>query len=633
MTRSTSQRRRPRRRHHPLRKIDGRHPLKRAAPDCYVGYRARRRHDSEVAYFNFGLAREMGLIPSRHPDRLTADLRRAILETFSLVIINEYDFLNGTPIPRRDLLPHGYMATRYLQLQHPDKRGANSGDGRSVWNGCVTRGGVTWDVSSCGTGVTRLCPATSQHKTFFRTGNYIASYGCGTAALAEGINAALMSEIFHRNGIATERVLAVLALPSGLAINVRAARNLLRPSHFLVHLRADNREPLRQAVDFFIDRQVANGDWPALPAGRDRRGARRRYGYLAEDAARTFARATATFESEYIFCWLDWDGDNILADGSIVDYGSIRQFGLYHREYRFEDTNRMSTTIPEQRRKARHLVQKYAQIRDFLVSGKKTPLTSFARDPILALFDAEFERIKRLRLLHKIGFDEPTANGLLEKAGDELLLFSRAFTSFERARSSRGPVKVPDGLSWNAIYCMRDVLRELPVRCGELLTRAAEQGKSEPADALLCLPADELIEIALSSYASRSDRTPSRHRRRMARELQRGYVALLRAAAELRGEPLERTLHHAAQRAAVINQRDRITGDGIDHAASRLIRRRRQLSVEALYHVVQRFTDSQDLDPARAVNCSTRAKPAPAPLEERVLASLTRATRDFREGL
>ena len=93
-----------------------------------------------------------------------------------------------------------------------------------------------------------------------------------------------------------------------------------------------------------------------------------------------------------MFCWLDWDGDNVLADGSIIDYGSVRQFGLYHREYRFEDVDRMSTTIPEQRRKARGIVQKYAQIRDFLVTGVRSPLQSFARDPVLDLFDAEFHR-------------------------------------------------------------------------------------------------------------------------------------------------------------------------------------------------------------------------------------------------
>ncbi len=616
-----------------LRRIDGRHPLKRASPDCYVAYRARRRHDSDVAYFNFALAREMGLIPARHPDRLTADLRRSLLDTFSLVIINEYDFLNGTRVPARDLLPHSYMATRYLQLQHPDKRGENSGDGRSIWNGCLTLGGVTWDISSCGTGVTRLCPATSEQKTFFKTGNYVASYGCGTAALAEGINAALMSEVFHRNGIATERVLAVLVLPSGLAINVRAAKNLLRPSHMFVHLRQGKLESLRATADFFIDRQVANGEWPALSDTGDRRRAVRRYHYMAEDAARTFARVTATFESEYIFCWIDWDGDNILADGSVIDYGSVRQFGLYHREYRFEDLDRMSTSIPEQRRKARHLVQKYAQMRNFLVSGEKAPLSSFARDATLTLFDDEFDRVKRLLLLRKIGFEEATAERLLREAEDELRRFATLFTSFEHARSSRGPGKVPDGLSWNAIYCMRDLLRVLPRHFAERLAERGEQTKSGPVDAGLLMSTREFLDIALSSYATPADRKPSDYRKRMTRKFQRSYLALMRVAAKAHGNPLESVLRDVAERAKVINHHARITGDSIDHAANGLIRRLGQLSAESLYRLVQSFTDYQDLNSERVAGRTAGGENSLSPLEERVLASLIKLTHDFREGL
>jgi uncharacterized protein YdiU (UPF0061 family) len=611
-----------------LSRIDGRHPFKQAAPEAYVDYRARRLRDSEVAYFNFGLAREMGLIPAGHPDRLTAALRRTLLETFSLVILNEYDFLNGTRVPSRDLLPHSYMATRYLQLQHPDKRGTSSGDGRSIWNGCVTHRGVTWDVSSCGTGVTRLCPATSEFKTFFRTGNYITSYGCGTAALAEGINAAVMSEVFHRNDIPTERVLLVLVLPSGLAINVRAARNLLRPSHFFVHLRRGDLEQLRGTVDFFIDRQIANGSWPALGPGDTRVRRNRRYRHMAEDAARTFARITARFESDYIFCWLDWDGDNVLADGSIIDYGSVRQFGLYHREYRFEDTDRMSTTIPEQRRKARQIVQKYAQMRDYLIDGHKSRLDSYARDEVLEIFDAEFERTKRELLLAKLGFDAEESAYLTRHAADTLARFRRAFTSLERARSSRGPVRVPDGLSWNAIYCVRDLLRVLP---GQYAARAAAEPAAPPSQ--LVSEPDEFFEIALSDYASRKDRVASAHRRRMAREFQHGYLALAEQVARWRRQPLPGTLDRLAERARIANHASRITGDSVDHASQRLIRRRRQLSPEAVYRLIRHFTDDQDLDPDRgSANASAGGAPRDA-IEARVLSSLLRATHEFREGL
>ena len=218
-----------------FRRIDGTHPWKRRVAGGFVDYHARRRRDGQVAFFNFALAKEMGLIPAAHPDRLNPALSRAILDTFGLQILNEWDYLHGTRVPARDRLPNTYMATRYLQLQHPGRRGTTSGDGRSVWNGTTRWRGTTWDVSSCGTGVTRLCPATAWSKRFYKTGSRVASYGCGTSALDEGLAAALMSETFHRNRIPTERVLAVLGLPNGFAITVRAARNLVRPSHFFVH--------------------------------------------------------------------------------------------------------------------------------------------------------------------------------------------------------------------------------------------------------------------------------------------------------------------------------------------------------------------------------------------------------------
>ena len=593
-----------------FQRLDGRHPLQRRAPRATVCYRTRRRRDGEVAYFNFALAKEMGLVPERHPERLNSALARVILETFALAIINEYDQQRGTRFARRDLLPHPYMATRYLQLQHPDRRGRTSGDGRSIWNGTITHRGVTWDISSCGTGVTRLCPATAHSGRFYKSGSRAASYGCGTAALAEGLAAALLSETFHRNGIATERVLAVIALPGGFAINVRAGRNLLRPSHFLVHSKQGDLATLRGVADSFISRQIGNRSWPQL------RGAAARYRHLAEEAARTFARVAATFESEYVFCWLDWDGDNILADGGIVDYGSVRQFGLYHREYRFDDVDRLSTTLPEQRRKARAIVQNFAQIRDFLIHGRKAPLASYARDPVLRRFDQEFEAMSRRLLLRRIGLPDAIAERLLTRRRGRVERFRRAHAYFERARSARGPQAVPDGLSWNAVFSSRDLLRELPCRY-----RAA----AAP------IPAEDLLAIAASSYASRADRALTPQRRRMAAELQRAYLALLTAAARAARVPLASLLDRVARRSAVINRYDRITGDAIEFAAARLIRSRRSLGHDALHAVIEGLVGHQD---RRVPPAGNGAAPRPEnAAAQRVLGALLEVVADYRHGL
>ena len=593
-----------------FRRLDGRHPLQRRAPRATVCYRARRRRDGEVTFFNFALAKEMGLVPEHHPERLNAALARAILETFALAIINEYDQRRGTRFAQRDLMPRLYMATRYLQLQHPDRSGRTSGDGRSIWNGTLTHRGVTWDVSSCGTGVTRLCPATAHTGRFYKSGSRVASYGCGTAALAEGLAAALLSETFHRNGIETERVLAVIALPGGFAINVRAGRNLLRPSHFLVHSKQNDLATLRGVADSFIARQIGNRSWPQL------RGAAARYRHLAEEAARTFARIAASFESEYVFCWLAWDGDNILADGGIVDYGSVRQFGLYHREYRFDDVDRLSTTLPEQRRKARAIVQNFAQIRDFLIRGRKAPLASYAHDPVLRRFDAEFQAESRRLLLRRIGLPGSIAEQLLARRRGLVERFRRAHAYFERARAARGPQMVSDGLSWNAVYSSRDLLRELPCRY-----RAAA----------VPIAAEELLAIAASSYASRADRTLTPQRRRMAGELQRAYLALLGAAARAGRLPLASLLDRVARRSAVINRYDRITGDAVEYAAARLIRSRRSLGQEALHAVIEGLVGHQDRRvPAASNGSAPRPESAAA---QRVLGALLEVVAEYRHGL
>ena len=551
-------------------RIDGRHPFREAVPGGCVDYPARRRRDGEVAYFNFALAREMGLISASHPDRMTPGLARAVLDAFAIVIVNEYDVAHGIHVPRRDRLPFPYMATRYLQLQHSDRRGTTSGDGRSVWNGHWRHDGVTWDLSSCGTGVTRLCPATAETQRFYKSGSRRASYGCGTAAIDEGLGAALLSEIFHRNGIATERVLAVIALPGGYAINVRAARNLLRPSHLFAPLKQNDLPRLREIVAYAAAREQANGGLARERTVADTARA------LASRVARSFGRAAATFEREYVFCWLDWDGDNVLLDGSIIDYGSVRQFGLFHREYRFDDGPRWSTSILEQKSKAREIVRCFAQIAEFVATGRRSPLRAFRRDPLVAEFDREFATTRDRLLLRRMGFDARTERALLEQGRALVRRFDRAHGWFERARSARGRVAVPDGITWNAVYSTRDLLRELP----RIYAR-------DPRP----LPARLLLSLAASSYASRSDRRVTPTRARWCRELQVSYLALVRRAARLTRRTSADVLAALATRSGAINVYARVTGDAISHAATLLARHRRHLGPDALYEIVDRFAD------------------------------------------
>ena len=590
--------------------LDGSHPFQEAVPGGYVPYRARRRSGVRVVWFNFALAREMGLIPAGHPDTLTPPLRRALRRTFGLVIINEYDLKHGPRVSPRDLLPGTYMATRYLQLQHPDRRGTTSGDGRSVWNGTVHHRGKAWDVSSCGTGVTRLCPATATEGRFFQTGSNEASYGCGTASLHEGMETVLMSEIFHRNGLNTERVLAILRAPDDFGIVVRAAPNLLRPSHFLAPLKQGRRDRLQAMTDLHIQRQVQNNQFPTVT------GRPARYRHWAREMARTFGRVAAVLESEYIFLWLDWDGDNILSDGGIIDYGSVRQMGLCHREYRFDDGPRFSTSLTEQRRKARSLVQNFAQIRDFLIHGKKSPLRSFAADPILSLFDETFRDTRLHRLLLRVGLPEPLAEQMLSRRREKVMAFEQAHASIERTRSARGPQPVADGINWNAVFSSRDLLRRLPRRLHE----------NQP------IAARDILEMAYSSYATRKDRLPTAHRRRQAQQFLRSYRDLLDAAAGISGRAPRRLLATVRRRSALINRYARITGDSITHAATALLKTRQQISSSAWHRIIENFIEDQILVPELRSARQT-ARPPVRGESRAILDELHELNEMFRHGL
>jgi len=361
---------------------------------------------------------------------------------------------------------------------------------------------------------------------------------------------------------------AVIALPGGFAVNVRAARNLLRPSHLFAPLKQNDLARLKPAVDYAIGRERRNGRLAPTRTAADG------YRAFAEAAARAFGRSAAIFEREYVFCWLDWDGDNVLLDGSIVDYGSVRQFGLYHREYRFDDGPRWSTTIPEQKAKARAIVRCFAQIAHALIAGRLAPLSKFAHDPLLDVFNASFVETRDRLLLRHAGFDSKSEDLLLARARPLVKRFDRAHHWFETARSARGRVPVPDGITWDAIYSTRDLLREL----SRIYAR-------DPRP----LPSESVLEIAASSYASRADRRPTPARRRRAREFQSAYLALARRAARLTGHPMRAVLADLAARSATINAYVRITGDAVTHAAARLARARKTLGPDGLFEVVDRF--------------------------------------------
>ncbi len=588
-------------------KINGQHPLQNSCPDSFIFYRVRTREKGSVAAFNFDLAKEIGLISSDHPEVLTEELTQIIIDTFGIVIINEYDIENEIEFPKEEIRPHMYMATRYLQMQHPNKQGKTSGDGRSIWNGQVSHGGRTFDISSCGTGATKLSPATSISGKNFQTGSPDVSYGCGYSEVDEGFVSLFFSEVLHKNRIDTERVLGVLEFPGGFSINIRVHENLLRPSHFFNHLKQGNYNALRDITNYYIEKEISNGNWPDAP-----KTTKARYRYLLQKLTETFAEMAANFENEYLFCWLEWDGDNILMDGSIIDYGSVRQFGLYHDEYRYDDVEKFSTTIKEQKAKAKYIIQSFAQAIDFLITKDKKNLQEFKTNSILNNFEEIFNNKKNSTILHKIGLKPTWVNKLMQNDIATIEEFRDLFSYFEKTKSSAGLYELPDGITRDAIFCMRDILRELP----QLLLSRNEN-----------ISAIEFIEIIKSSYANEVDLELTSYREEKIKNFQNTYCKIIDLVAHHFKLSTTRILLEVTMRSSIINKYDRVTGDSISKIVELVLKHKKSLKVEGIFSLLKDIVSYQNLNP------ETRQKSSDCPKTRKIVKQVFNIVHYYRESL
>lgn len=585
-----------------IKSLDGRHPWRDVSADGYVDYPVRPRAGGRVLYFNYPLARELELIPANHVNRMDARLERALLDAFALQIVNEYDQQHG--YDPSTVRPHPCMATRYLQAQHKDKRGRTSGDGRAIWNGLIKTRRMTFDVSSRGTGATRLSPGAQLADGPVKTGDGSYGYSCGRADLDEMLGTALMSEIFYRSGLPTERTLCVIDFGDGTSIGVRTAPNLVRPAHIFRYLKQGRRAETKASLEYFIARQEANGFWklPSEPRARYRKVLR----YLA----RSYGKLAAALEEEYIFNWLAWDGDNMLASGAILDYGSIRQFAAKHDKYRYDDVDRFSSSLTEQRHWARETVKVFAQAVRFILTGRKLNLRRFKHARCLDEFDRSFDRERNRRLLWRIGFAPAQIARLLKRGRREIRDLRQALAFFEDQKVARGVEKLDDGITHSPVFLIRSLLRRLP----EFYVEACRSQTGE------MMPAGLFCRIMAASYASRRDLRMTETRAARAEHFQRCYQRLL-----ARAGPYEQVLRTVRRRSAVINHEHRMTGDAVLYIVSEIIDARRKLDRDEIQTVIDAFIDSQVLVPGEWKPIDRRAMEAPT-----VKAKLLRA---IQEGL
>ncbi len=551
--------------------LDGSHPWMDAVKDGFVAYKVRELRSGKVAYFNFILAKEMGLISSNHPHMMTEELESKLIETFSLQIINEYDELTQRRVDPSTVRPNLYMATRYLQLQHVNKQGKTSGDGRGIWNGTVRHRGMTWDVSSRGTGVTCLAPGSVEAQKPLKTGGTEFGYGCGLAEIDELLGAAILAEVMHLQGINTERVLCVIDLGKGYGIGVRAAKNLIRPAHLFLYLKQERHQALKAATDYLIDRQVANKEWNIQAKGNGK------YDELVQYICQSFANFTAILDIDYIFAWLDWDGDNVLANAGIIDYGSVRQFGIRHDKYRYDDIERFSTNLNEQKRKARLIVQVFVQMVDYLKTGKKKPLRHYANHPQVDKFNTLFERKRAERILYRMGFNANQRCLILEKK-DLFESFDKEFSFFERAKISGNIEKVADGVNHPALYNMRSIMRELPRYLGLNAQIFSDR----------IMPEHQFYKTILSSFARTRDARMGEKQRHHIVAFQKLYIELIMTAAG--NQKPEQVLTGVIERSQMLNSHKRITGNALIEMVEEIITEKKKgLSMDQIQKIVDRL--------------------------------------------
>lgn len=565
-----------------FKELDGTHPWRDVSPDGFVDYQARYRSQGRVLYFNFPLAKEMDLVAPDHPPTINKELEQTILETFSLRIINEHDVQQGRKYPPESIKPKPYMATRYLQTQHHNKQGKTSGDGRSIWNGFLKTERLRFDISSRGTGATILSPGAQESDGPVRTGDFTYGYASGLAELDEMLGSAVMSEIFYRQGIPTERCLAVIGFPDGTAIGVRSAPNLIRPAHLFRYLKQNRHAELKAAMDYFIEREIENGFWHFPKDGSER------YAIALDYLARQYGKMAAVLEEEYIFNWLSWDGDNMLATGAILDYGSIRQFAAKHDKYRFKDVDRYSASLREQRRWARLLVQVFAQAMAFIESRKKANLRTFKNASCLQVFDQAFDTERDYRILWRIGFTPEQTDRLIETAQTEIKNFHRAVSYFEDLKISKGIERLPDGFTHKPVFLIRNLLRQLPAYyVAEAITKVDEETAYMP-DNIFC-------NIMAASYVGKRDLKLTPARISHIKNFQECYLKLVAAL----NEPLDIVLKTLQERSAVINHRHRITGDAVTFIIEEVIAVKGKMKIDGLQEALEAFIDSQVLIPGK----------------------------------
>ncbi|NDG83447.1 MAG: hypothetical protein EBX52_00225, partial [Proteobacteria bacterium] len=209
----------------------------------------------------------------------------------------------------------------------------------------------------------------------------------------------------------------------------------------------------------------------------------------------------------------------------------------------------------------------------------------------------------------KLGFSTAAGEFLLKHHSAKVARLKSIHSGFEKTQSRRGTYSIADGITSDAVFCMANLHRILPKRLAESRSR---------------IPDDDFIAILKSSYAKPRDLKATRTRVRNIKAFQKHYLKLVRlVAAEFHSGNIKKTLLELMMRASVRNPEVRVTGDGILHVTTSLIRNHKRLSVEEKSIVIRSLIEGT----------TPPSKSSSKPEVEKIIHRNLKALKDLSEGL
>ncbi len=430
------------------------HELFSKIPEMCLPYSVKSNSKGKIFYLNENFCYELGILGKNFSGKDLSFLKKEILEFFNLQIINDYDRLNHTSISSENVKPYFCFATRYLQLQHKSTLGKTSGDGRAIWNGTISNKGKVWDISSRGTGVTSLAPGIVEAGKPLPTGTTEYGYSCGLSELKEIYTSIIMSERFYKLGFSTERIIAGIDIGNGYGVCVRASENLIRPAHLFRYLKLNDHNGSKILLDHIIDRDFKNKKIDFNTQDKNC------YDKYLEYFCENFIALCAKSKYLEVFVWLDWDGDNILIDGGIIDYGSVRHFGAHHNKYKYNDDGRYSTNLDEQIKKTQFTVQVFCQLVDFVKTSEKKPLNIFKNNALIKNFNKMVFKKEISYFLKDLGLSKLKIKRALSWHSKKSRVLYESFLKLKQKKASK-TMPCADGLNAWPVFNVNHMLSDL----------------------------------------------------------------------------------------------------------------------------------------------------------------------------